>query len=387
MVKNKVEGFKIAKVKALLLMIVAVLFVSCSDKDYTTCIPRNVSAVLAVNGMELTGKTSPVYSLVTPFLSEDKKEMKGLDMTKNVYFFETRDGNFGLCASVIDDYDLDDFVKRMSNLGAVENLDEEDGITSGIIKGSWVMCYNSSALLVMGPVMNTKASQEKMCQRMRYLMTEQSEEESAVATPLWQKLEEIKKPVRMVAIGSALPEQFASMFTLCAPKGTNTDDIIIEASMEYKDGRLMMYGMTDSFNEMIRQSLKSSRNVFREMTFDWNSKVSDTMLAGIYMNVKGEDFMTLLQNNKSLTSILMASDAYDILKNSDGNVAITLTPKGENILEGGVNAEVEQISTATKKSKEKLVAVVNTEALLEEFGGDFASLFNKIKQVVFIIED
>jgi hypothetical protein len=83
----------------------------------------------------------------------------------------------------------------------------------------------------------------------------------------------------------------------------------------------------------------------------------------------------------------MSTGAYDQIAASNGNMAITIRPRGNNIIESGVTADVKVLRNTNKKNKERLVAVFNTENLLQNLTINLFSSLNKIKRVVFIIDD
>jgi hypothetical protein len=85
--------------------------------------------------------------------------------------------------------------------------------------------------------------------------------------------------------------------------------------------------------------------------------------------------------------LLMSTGAYDEISNSNGNMVITIRPRGSNIMEQGVTTDVKVLPNANKKNKERLVAVFNTESLLQNLTINIFSSLNKIKRVVFIIDD
>ena len=367
----------------LLAGIVAMLTVtSCSRQDYSNSIPATATAVLDMNAMELTGKDSPFQSLLLPFVSEDSKELKGIDMTKDIYAFETPDGMLGVTAPVIDDYDLNDFLSRLKNLGAVKELKEIDDITYCVISGRWVLGFDESRILIMGPVMDSETEQEKMVHRMNGML-EQTEEESVKTTELWKRLQEMKAPVNLVAQASALPEQMVSACTIGTPKGTDPADVMLQAELKYEDGTLYMDGKTCSFNPNVQQSIEQAQKVYRPMTMEWEKMMKDTTFIGIFMNVIGDEYMPYLSANKSISTMLLGSSAYDKIKNNNGNIAILLTPKqGMGIVEG-LDARVINMPKGEKESGEKLVVTLNLSSLSGTLADAVVPYMGKIKRIVY----
>ncbi len=169
--------------------------------------------------------------------------------------------------------------------------------------------------------------------------------------------------------------------------GTDPDDVLIEATMTYKDGTLYMDGTTCSSNQHILQTLRKSIAMYRPISIDWEKAIDEKALSTIFINSKGKDLISTINNNKTLSSLLMSTGAYDEISNSNGNMVITIRPRGNNIMEQGVTADVKVLPNANKKNKERLVAVFNTESLLQNLTINIFSSLNKIKRVVFIIDD
>ena len=127
--------------------------------------------------------------------------------------------------------------------------------------------------------------------------------------------------------------------------------------------------------------------MYRPISIDWEKAIDEKALSTIFINAKGQDLIGTINNNKTLSSLLMSTGAYDQIAASNGNMAITIRPRGNNIIESGVTADVKVLRNTNKKNKERLVAVFNTESLLQNFTINLFSSLNKIKRVVFIIDD
>ena len=358
----------------------------CKDGNYVNNLPRNAVGLLAVNGGKLVGAYSPFNVLLTPFVNEDKTQLKGIDLTKDIYFYETADGMFGICAPLADNYEFHDFVSRLSNIGGVSELKQDGDYSYCFYKNQWAITYNSYCLLVMGPVMDNQQEREKLVKRMMSQM-DNDEETSCQGTELWQHLGESNAPVRFVARASALPKQIVSTCTFGAPVGTDPDDVLIEATMTYKDGTLYMDGTTCSSNQHILQALKKATGLYKPLTIDWQKAIQKNALATIFLNVNGKDFINTINTNKSLSSILMSTGAYDQIAQTNGDMVITLAPRNNDLLQNGVTATVQKLPKGKKKNKERMVAVFNTETLLQDITYNIFSSLNKIKRVVFTIDD
>lgn len=365
----------------ILLLIASIILSSCSKHDYTNAIPSNSTAIIAINAADFTSEKSPFASLLVPFVDNDTKQLKGVDLTRDIFLFSSGDGNLGVCAPIADDDNLADFVSRLENIGVLKNAKELDGKQFYTFKDQWVMGYNDGCLLIMGPVTGAEA-EAKLIRRMTRLM-DKDDDESVKNSTIWQHLEEQKSNIRMVAQASALPEQLALIVTLGAPKGTDADDVLLEAALEYDNGILALVGKTCSYNQNIAQSMRQSQSVYRPITTDWQRNMTDSIVAGVFMNVKGTDIMPYIQRNKSLNSMLMGSDAYEKIRNNDGNISITMTPKKGGKDNEAYDVRVTYPTPSQQKGNEKLVVAVNVNALAGSMAQSIAPFLGKIKTIVY----
>lgn len=363
-------------------MMILVGLTSCSKQDYTNSIPANSTALIAVNAADFVGEQSPFSSLLMPFVDNDKKELKGIDLTKDIYLFAAGDGQLGLCAPISNDNELHDFMKRLYNLGVITNHTEKDNKNFYTFNNQWVIGYNDNTMLIMGPVTGADAEM-RLARRLEKLM-DKDEAQSIKNTMLWQHLEEKNSHIRMVAQASTLPEQMAATVTIGAPKGTDPADVLLEADMEYNDGTLMLTGNTCSYNPNIKQSMKKAQALYRPITIDWQKMMTDTTLIGVFMNVDGKRLIPQLQNNRTLGTMLMGTEAYDQIRNTDGNLAILLSPNKETEENSSVfTAQIHNLPNEKNDKGERLVVAVNMEALNGTIAQTITPLLGKVKRIIY----
>lgn len=365
-----------------LFIIMALGLTSCSKSEYTDAIPANSTALIAINAADFVGEKSPFASILMPFVSDDEKRMKGIDLTRDIYLFASGDGNLGICAPVSDDYGLDDFIKRLANLNVVKNHQEEDGKDFYTINDQWVIGYNDCALLIMGPVTGAEA-ETKLIKRMARQMDSDSERSIKNST-LWEHLQERQSHIRMVAQACALPEQIAAVVTLGAPKGTDPADVLLEAELSYNDGTLLLTGNTCSYNPSVRQALRKSQSIYRPITVDWQKVMGDTTLIGVFMNVEGETLTPHLQNNRTIGTMLMGTNAYDQIRTAKGDVAILLSHNEKaDTTDGMFSAKVMNLPAGSNKNGDRLVVAVNMEALTSSMALSGIPLLGKVKRIIY----
>lgn len=365
----------------ILLIATAIMLHSCSKAEYTDAIPNNSTALIAVNAIHFASDKSPFASLLTPFMEKDTKQLKGIDLTKDIYLFAAADGNLGLCAPVADNSSLEDFTTRLETIGVLNNHKEIDGNNFYTFKDQWVMGNSDNCLLIMGPVTGADA-QNTLMRRMTRLL-DRDDDETIKDSPLWDNLSELNGKIRMVAQASALPEQLALIVTLGAPKGTDASDILLKADMEYDKGTLVLNGKATSYNQNVEQSMAKSLTTYRPITIDWRKVMNNSTLVGIFMNVKGSDIMPLIQQNKSLNSMLMGTESYDRIRSNNGNMAIMLSPDRKGSSDNKYNVSVNTSMPDTGKGNDRMIVAVNIKSLTEPIAESIKPFLGNINTIIY----
>ena len=126
-----------------LIMVCALCLASCRDNDYVRSIPASATAVMKIDGAVVAG-SHKMLSLL-PF---GDKTADVIDLSREVYAFETVDGNLGMCARVKDSDALLEALKTVTTsdvrkLGDCRLTD---------INNSWAVGFNDKSLVVLGPV-------------------------------------------------------------------------------------------------------------------------------------------------------------------------------------------------------------------------------------------
>lgn len=300
------------------------LFLSCSGSDYIDTIPKNSKALLSLDFQKLSNDR--MLDKMASLLKVDDINDCGLDLSAKIYAFETPDGNIGFCAKVADEGRLKESFDVLSNDGTCQKVTEYKDFNFSVVKGSWVAGFSSEVLVVIGPVLPSQ-QQELRRQVAKYLG--QDEEQGIQSTPMFDRLDSISSPVALVAQAAVLPDKFAIPFTICTPKNADVSQVMIAAELDTSDeGLLTIVGETFSFNKDIDAKLKLSSAVFRPIKGTYVGRISANSVAGAFMNVDGEQFISLLHANKTFQALLagmnMAIDMDNIIKSFDGDVVICL---------------------------------------------------------------
>lgn len=309
------------------LAVVLGLLSSCSGTDYLNAIPKKSTALISVDMQQMaSGKSDEDKAgMLKSLLHVEDASKCGIDISEKIFLFESADGNLGLCAKVSDEGDVEDWLASLAKQHIATEVKERKGFHFSVLKNSWLVGFSDQALLVMGPVVADAQAQLQQ-QMVKYLKAD--EDEGITASPMFERLETITSPMAMVAQAQALPEKFVAPFTLGTPKDTDPSQVVIAAEMDVKDGILQVKGETFSFNKEIYEALKKAAQTYRPIKGSYVKSMPADALAGIFMNVKGEQFLPMMQSNRSLQTLLMginqAIDMDNIIRSVDGDMAIVL---------------------------------------------------------------
>lgn len=303
--------------------------VSCSGDDYLNAVPGNSIAVVSVDAARAAGEGKAGDDravLLKSLLKVNDFRDCGIDLMSKMYFFESAEGNLGLVSKVSDDDELDTWLNKLAGSGLCTKTSKRSGCRFSTIKDSWVAGFNSSVLVIMGPVI---AAQEAAVRQQIIKYIGQNEDEGLKSSPLFDRLDSIDAPVAMVAQVAALPDNFSAPFTLGAPKDADASQVLVAAGMRVgKEGFLEITGEPFSLNRSIDESMKKSLSTLRPITPKYVGSMSRNDALGAFMNVNGQQFIEMLRANKSFMALLAgintAVDMDNIIKSIDGDMAIVL---------------------------------------------------------------
>lgn len=309
----------------LFLMSAIMVFTSCAD-DYVDAIPGNSTAIIAVDCSAIN-KGNKFKQAFQQVLDTDDLSKTGIDLTSDIYLFETSDGSLGLSAKVSDDEELAVLLQRLAQKGSATKPNKKKNKWFSVVKDKWVLGYTSDVLVVMGPSL---PAQHSVVMRRISRLLEQNKEKSIKTSPLFERLSALQGSVNMVARASAMPAKIQSLFVLGAPEGTDPSQIIVEASVGevLADGIINIGVSTSSVNDKINGSLENSRGKFRPLKGVFSTSMSADAAFGIFVDVDGHDFIELLHKAPMFQTLLagmnMAVDMDKILGCMNGEIAVVL---------------------------------------------------------------
>lgn len=294
---------------------------SCSKQDYRNAIPAGSTLLASVNFAD--DEASNEMAFLKNILKLDEPAKCGLDLTQKVYFFESAEGNFGMCAKVSDEDKLEKYRELLVKDGVMKNGPERDDCAFGVIADKFVAGWNDNAFLVIGPVLS--AGQKDVMQQIAQLL-DQDADDGMAQTALMERLEMQKGAVAIVAQTDALPQQVASIFSIGAPKDAEPSQIAFAADIAIHDEMLVIDSEPFSANNAIDEHLKDSYSVFRQIGDSYLKSMGQHDFMGLFMNVDGKKFFPVLQQSSSLQALLVgvnqAIDMNAIIKSVNGDMYV-----------------------------------------------------------------
>lgn len=307
-------------------VVAAVLLTACSNDDYLNVIPKNSTALVSVDVPKVASAQKGVSeSLMKAWFHISDDGDCGIDLNANVYLFEAPDGNLGMVARVSDEDDVLEWLDKMFKQGRCQKVQKRRDSYFTVLNKSWLAGFNDKAFLVMGPVVPVEQA-ELMRMMMKYLKAE----EGTTDTPMFGRLQEIDAPVAMVSQAQALPEQFVAPFTLGAPLNTPPEKVMIAASMDAKNGCMVVRGETFSFDQQVDAALQQSANVWRKTTSAFLNLIPSKAQYALLMNIDGERMLPLMKQSEAfralLTGMSVKIDIDGFMQRVDGDLLMVVSP-------------------------------------------------------------
>ena len=316
---------------------------SCSGDDYLNAIPSKSTALVSVDLQALSAQKDmeDKAGALKQMLHVDDVSGCGIDVSEKLYFFETADGNLGLCAKVDDDDDVASWLGRLEKEHCCSAVSERKDCRFAVLDESWMVGFSSSAVLVMGPVVPEGQAD---LQRQMLRMLGADEKAGIKNSRLFDRLDSISAPIAMVAQVQALPEKFTAPLTLGAPKDADASQIIVAAGMNVENKVMHVKAKTFSFNKAIDQSLQKAWQNCRPVHGDYIGNMPAGSAAAIFMNVNGKDFLPIMQSNAGLHTLLLgintAIDMDNIIRSVDGDLALVVPSFSEDNLQLKMTAKL-----------------------------------------------
>lgn len=126
---------------------------SCSGDDYLNAIPSKYGLVsVDLQALSAQKDMEDKAGALKQMLHVDDVSGCGIDVSEKLYFFETADGNLGLCAKVDDEDNVASWLDKLAKEHCCSAVSERKGYRFAVLDESWMVGFSSAAVLVMGPL-------------------------------------------------------------------------------------------------------------------------------------------------------------------------------------------------------------------------------------------
>lgn len=312
----------------------AMMFTSCSEKDYVNAIPASSTALLKLDAQKLNPDAMQ-HTLAQMLGANDVKDC-GLDFAEPLYAFETIDGNLGLCAKVDDVDDVEKFLNEMAQKGRCSHTTKVGDVWFSDVAGAWCAGFNKTSFVVLGPVTTAALPDAR---RKVARMLRQDAEASIMESALFERIDTMEAAVALVTKAVALPEKLAAPVMIGAPEGAESARLMLAASISEKDKHIVVEGTTFSTDKALDKALEESKKVYRKIGDKYLQRLLEGDAFAMIMNVDGNEFLPLLHRSKALQALLVGlNTAIDF-------DAIMRSVKGGMIVKsGGFNSDALSLS-------------------------------------------
>lgn len=301
--------------------LVAMMFTSCSEKDYVNAIPASSTALLRLDAQKLNPDATQ-HTLAQMLGVDDVKDC-GIDFTEPLYAFETIDGNIGLCAKVGNADDVENFLNEMAKKGRCSHTAKVGDVWFSDVAGAWCAGFSKTSLVVLGPVTTAALPDAR---RKVARMLRQDAETSIVQSALFERMDTMDAAVALVAKAVALPEKLVAPVMLGAPEGAEPARLMVAASISQKDRHIVVDGTTFSTDKALDKALAESKRVYRKIGSKYLQRLLEGDAFAMVMNVSGEEFLPLLHRSKALQAVLVglntAIDFDAIMRSVNGGMIV-----------------------------------------------------------------
>lgn len=302
-----------------ILSLLSLLFSCSEEKNYEDAIPAECMAIVRIPSPP--DDDSSAKTMLNLFVGDDRIVANGLDTSAPLYIFETPDGAISLCAKVSSSGDINDVLSSLHKEGKASEVKERKDINYTLVNHNFLIAFNDDAMLCTGPVLPSSL-QQQLSRLSRYL--EMNPDRGAGNGDMLPRLSDDGATPSLIAKVSALPKQFIAPFLLGTPTGTSSSDILLHATVEYRDSALILNGSTSSVNVLASQGIERAMKTLRPISCV--DVESEGYIVTLCANVKGTEFISLLESNKDLSQTLSNKSLKDKLSSIDGNMFLTISP-------------------------------------------------------------
>lgn len=296
--------------------------------SYLNALPQDVVAVARLNVADFVdgldfNEAERKQLLVRCAQVDDVSEL-GLDLRRPIYGFASQKGDFGVVAAVADDDALSRLCKNYSEKGQVSEIVRQRGYNWTVVKGQWLLAFDSKKALMMGPAVGD--AQDQLRSEMVRLLSQDSDE-SGEGKPLFKRL---KSGEALTAVMSPEPELLPSpVRSLLGYFGVHSAaDALLSLSLEFDDEELEVKADVLAESDETKDVLREMESALRPLKGQLARYASATPPIWLTANVQGRVLLDKLRQTSArglLVAFNLVVDADRIVESFDGDLAVELS--------------------------------------------------------------
>jgi len=283
--------------------------------SYLNVLPRDAKAVLRLDLSSLTKELGLSDKEVEQLLEKWEIDDTGADLTSPSYGFVSNNGFLGMVIPVDKSSQLEDFFEESGH-----EAEKQRGY-KWVTLESWLLCFDNSKCLVMGP-----ASMGDMGQLRNQMVAMMEQEEHEVKGKKY--LDDIPGPIALYSELDVLPQAYSSFIINLLPKEVNLSEVGICSGLYVTSQALVMENKLITENKQVMSFLQTLNDMARPIRGDMIHYRPESPFLFATANLVGEKLLELLRQNKTIRTYLlglnMMVDADMMIRSIDGDVSVTM---------------------------------------------------------------
>ncbi len=314
------------------LLLLLLVFCSCSKRQYLNVIPQNPAFVVSVDFKSIAEKgeisESPYLPQLTSLLGGMSDKFSdyiknpgktGIDFRQPAYFFSG--GSYFAMTMAVDDVDdLTDFISVLRQQNLCSPITEKDDVQYTKLQGvKGTIVFNKNTVLYVN------SSPEFARQ-----LLSQSEDNSFTATDAYDRMTDLEGEILMYGNAASAPSTAVADLKLLLPEGIRYTDVDAYSSTRFTDGSIIvstqLRGKTKEAQRLIEDG--NDTESFQKIKGDYIQSAPDDFLLWACIGVEKGGLLNMLKNNKYGHQLLLvlerAIDIEQILRQVKGDAVIMM---------------------------------------------------------------
>ena len=303
----------------------AFLLIGSNRDAYLNTLPHDVQAIGRFDVgrffMEAPLTATRRTALINRILDGKDVDATGIDFSRPVYGFVSKDGYFGASCKVKDKEDLTLFLSNVHE-GHSVSVQQQRGYSWAVIDRSYLMAFDSNKALVMGPAVG--AAQDQL-RGLMYRYMEQGKKESAIGTPLFNHVNDYDEPLAAVLTSGLLPYPVCKTLSPVVPSSV-MERLLVGLTAEVEEQAVIVETNLLTDDAEVQRKINDVEEMFQKIDGQLLDESHENAAAWACIHVEGNDVLQVLRKvpviRTALIALNLTLDADQIIKAIDGDLAL-----------------------------------------------------------------